>query len=188
MRIAVRVRPGSARLGVGGEHDGALVVRVSARAVDGQATAAALAAVAAAFGVRRRAVTLVAGASSRTKIVEVAGADPAVLDRLLGRWQPGTGTACATMRAPSELPLCRRAGVIGPATSALAGTAGVPQPHAEDGLPGPFLAGHPPSASASTARSRICRATVLDVAQAKCQAQVRRQTPHVPIRATPGRG
>jgi uncharacterized protein len=46
--------------------------------------AAALTAVAAAFGVRRQAVTLVAGASSQTKIVEVAGADPAVLDRLLG--------------------------------------------------------------------------------------------------------
>lgn len=84
MRIAVRVRPGSARPSVGGQHDGALVVRVSARAVDGQATAAALAAVAAAFGVRRQAVTLIAGASSRTKMVDVAGADPAVLDRLLG--------------------------------------------------------------------------------------------------------
>jgi uncharacterized protein YggU (UPF0235/DUF167 family) len=70
---------------VGGEHDGALVVRVSARAVDGQATAAALEAVAAAFGVRRGAVTLVAGATSRKKIVDVPGADPAVLDRLLAR-------------------------------------------------------------------------------------------------------
>jgi uncharacterized protein YggU (UPF0235/DUF167 family) len=69
---------------VGGEHDGALVVRVGARPEGGQATAAALAAVAAAFGVRRHAVTLVAGASSRTKTVDVAGADPAVLDRLLG--------------------------------------------------------------------------------------------------------
>jgi len=68
---------------VGGEHDGALVVRVGARAVDGKATAAALAAVAAAFGVRARAVTLVAGAASRRKIVEVAGADRAALDRLL---------------------------------------------------------------------------------------------------------
>ena len=83
VRVTVRVRPGSARPGVGAEHDGALVIRVSARAVDGQATAAGLAAVAAAFGVRRRAVMLVAGASSRTKIVYVAGADPAVLDRLL---------------------------------------------------------------------------------------------------------
>ncbi len=85
MRITVRVRPGSSRPGVGGEHDGALVVRISARAVDGQATVAALDAVAVAFGVRRRAVTLVAGATSRTKVLEVAGADPAVLGRLLGR-------------------------------------------------------------------------------------------------------
>ncbi|HEX2824516.1 MAG TPA: DUF167 domain-containing protein [Streptosporangiaceae bacterium] len=89
VRITVRVRPGSSRPGVGGEHDGALVVRVSARAVDGQATAAALDAVAAAFEVRRQAVTLVSGASSRTKVVEVAGADPAVLDRLRSRG--GTG-------------------------------------------------------------------------------------------------
>jgi len=42
----------------------------------------ALAVVAAAFGVRRHAVTLVAGTSNRTKVVDVAGADPAVLDRL----------------------------------------------------------------------------------------------------------
>jgi len=84
VRITVRVRPGSARPGVGGEHDGALVVRVSERAVDGRATAAALAAVAAAFGVRRHEVTLVAWASSRTKVVDVAGADPGTLDRLLG--------------------------------------------------------------------------------------------------------
>ena len=83
MRVTVRVQPGSARPGVGGEHDGALTVRVSARAVDGRATEAALRAVAAAFGVRRRAVTLITGAASRTKIVEVAGADPADLARLL---------------------------------------------------------------------------------------------------------
>src|SRR5229473_4907625 len=83
VRITIRVRPGSARPGVGGEHDGALVVRVSAPAVDGRATDAALSAIAAAFGVRRRAVTLIAGAASRTKIVDVAGADPADLDRLL---------------------------------------------------------------------------------------------------------
>jgi len=83
VRITVWVRPGSARPGVGGERDGALVVQVSKRAVDGQATAAALAAVAAAFGVPRRSVTLVAGAASRTKILEVEGADPALLQRLL---------------------------------------------------------------------------------------------------------
>jgi uncharacterized protein len=42
MRITIRVKPGSARPGVGGEHDDALIVRVSARAVDGKATEAAL--------------------------------------------------------------------------------------------------------------------------------------------------
>jgi uncharacterized protein YggU (UPF0235/DUF167 family) len=84
MRITIRVRPGSTHPGVGGEHDGALVVRVSARAVDGKATEAALAAVAGAFGVRRSAVGLVSGASSRVKIVEIAEGDPRRLADLLG--------------------------------------------------------------------------------------------------------
>jgi hypothetical protein len=81
--MTVWVRPGAAHPGVGGEHGGALVVRVSARATGGQATAAALAAVAAAFGVPRSAVTLVAGATSRTKILDIAGADRAVMEQLL---------------------------------------------------------------------------------------------------------
>lgn len=85
VRITVRVRPGSARPGVGGHHDEALVVRVSERAVDGQATAAAVALVAAEFGVSRGSVTVVAGARSRVKILDVAGADPATLERLLAR-------------------------------------------------------------------------------------------------------
>jgi uncharacterized protein len=71
MRITIRVKPGSARPGVGGEHDGALIVRVSARAVDGKATEAALTAVADSFGIRRSAVRLVSGASSRTKVVDI---------------------------------------------------------------------------------------------------------------------
>jgi uncharacterized protein YggU (UPF0235/DUF167 family) len=83
VRMTIWVRPRSATVKVGGAHDGALVVRVSARAVDGQATAAALTAVARAFGVRPHAVTLVSGATSRLKIVDVAGADSAVLDTLL---------------------------------------------------------------------------------------------------------
>ncbi len=83
MRIAIRVRPGSARPGVGGAHDGALIVRVSARAVDGKATEAALTAVAGAFGVRRSAVRLVSGAASRTKIVDIEAGDPRVLAALL---------------------------------------------------------------------------------------------------------
>jgi uncharacterized protein len=84
MRFAIRVAPGSARPGIGGQREGALLVRVSAPAIDGRATEAALAAVAGAFGVRRRAVTLISGASSRTKIVDVAGGDPDILSRLRG--------------------------------------------------------------------------------------------------------
>jgi hypothetical protein len=60
---------------VGGRHgDGeVLVVAVTARAVDGKATEAALRAVAEAFGVRRADVTLVTGAASRDKLVEIDG-------------------------------------------------------------------------------------------------------------------
>ena len=113
MRVTVRVRPRSARPGVGGQHDGALVVRVSAPAVDGRATEAALSAIAAAFGVRRRAVTLVTGAASRTKIVEVAGADPADLDRLLSLLRPHRG-ARQSFPAPRNrsFPRCPGIGVM----------------------------------------------------------------------------
>lgn len=83
VRVTIRVRPGAGRTAVGGEHGGALVVRVAARPVEGQANEAALIALASAFGVRRRSVTLVTGATSRTKIVDVAGGEQAVLDRLL---------------------------------------------------------------------------------------------------------
>ncbi len=51
---------------------------VSARAVDGKATEAALRAVAEAFGVPRRDVRLLTGASSRQKVVWIDG-DEAIL-------------------------------------------------------------------------------------------------------------
>lgn len=73
MRITVRVRPGASRTRVGGRWgDGEVLgVSVGARAVDGAATAAVCAAVAEAFGVRSRDVTVVAGERSRTKVLEV---------------------------------------------------------------------------------------------------------------------
>jgi uncharacterized protein len=88
MRITIKVRPGSTHPGVGGNLDGALVVRVAPRATDGKATEAALAAVATAFGLRRDAVSLVTGATSRTKIIQLTGADPAVLQQLLSPQDP----------------------------------------------------------------------------------------------------
>ena len=68
---------------MGGSHAGALVVRVTARAVDGRATQAALAAVAEALDVSGSDIRLVTGATSRTKVVEVQGADPRRVERLM---------------------------------------------------------------------------------------------------------
>jgi uncharacterized protein len=65
---------------VGGRHDGpfgaALVVAVSAPAVEGRATAAVLGALARALGLRRAALSVRSGGSSRDKLIEVA--DPPV--------------------------------------------------------------------------------------------------------------
>jgi uncharacterized protein (TIGR00251 family) len=72
--VAIRVVPASSRTSVGGRRGEALVVRVTAPAVDGRATAAAMAALAEAIGVRRAAVELVSGATSRTKLVAISGA------------------------------------------------------------------------------------------------------------------
>ncbi|CAB4852133.1 unannotated protein [freshwater metagenome] len=74
-RLAVRVRPGASRTKVGGlygEGPGApVVVAVTARAVDGAATDAVLEAVAASLGLRPWQVTLVRGATSRDKLLEI---------------------------------------------------------------------------------------------------------------------
>jgi uncharacterized protein (TIGR00251 family) len=82
MRFQVRVRPGASRTRVGGRYGDALVVAVTAPAVDGRATEAVLRAVADAFAVRRRDVRLVSGATSRTKLVEVDSAGPEAAGRL----------------------------------------------------------------------------------------------------------
>ncbi|MCW2598254.1 MAG: hypothetical protein JWM02_83 [Frankiales bacterium] len=79
------MRPGASRTLVGGNYEGALVVRVGARAVEGQATEAVLAAVAGAFAVKRRDVVLISGATSRTKVVEVQGGSQDTLDALLAK-------------------------------------------------------------------------------------------------------
>jgi uncharacterized protein YggU (UPF0235/DUF167 family) len=92
MRIPIRVRPGASRTRVGGAYGDRLVVAVGARAVDGAATDAALAAVAEAFGVRRRAVTLLTGVTSRDKVVDVDVPDEAAARDLLTSLLGGPGS------------------------------------------------------------------------------------------------
>lgn len=88
VRVAIRVRPGASRTAVGGAHPGprgvALVVAVTARAVDGRATEAALRALAGALGLPRRRLRVITGATSRDKLVgvEVEPGDPGVPRRL----------------------------------------------------------------------------------------------------------
>lgn len=78
------MRPGAGRTRVGGRYgEDVLVVAVQAPAVDGRATRAALDALADALGVARRDVTLVSGATSRTKLVDVPDACAAALAALL---------------------------------------------------------------------------------------------------------
>jgi hypothetical protein len=82
MRVAVRVKPAASRTAVGGRHGDALVVAVTAKPVDGKATEAVLRAVAEAFGVSRSSVTLVTGATSRDKVIGIAGPAEALAKRL----------------------------------------------------------------------------------------------------------
>lgn len=70
---------------MGGRYgDDALVVAVQAPAVDGRATAAALKALAKALGCVSREVSLVSGATSRTKAVEIPDDLTARFRELLG--------------------------------------------------------------------------------------------------------
>jgi uncharacterized protein YggU (UPF0235/DUF167 family) len=74
----VLVRPRSTRPGVGGAHDGVLVVAVREPATDGRANRAVTDALAAALGVARADVRIVGGPASRRKLVEVDGDDGAL--------------------------------------------------------------------------------------------------------------
>jgi uncharacterized protein YggU (UPF0235/DUF167 family) len=94
IRVPVRVRPGASRTRVGGQYGegdrARLVVAVGARAVDGAATAAVLAALADALGVRPRQVRLVSGATSRDKLVEILDPPAGTEDRVRSL-RSGTG-------------------------------------------------------------------------------------------------
>ena len=82
--VRVRVRPGASRTSVGGRYGAeALVIAVTAPAVAGRANRAVIEAVAAAFGVRRSAVSVLAGQRSRDKVLFVAGEPDTLRARLV---------------------------------------------------------------------------------------------------------
>ncbi len=83
--IRVRVTPRASREGVGGEREGALVLRVSAPPVEGAANAAVARLLADTLGVPASAVDVVRGASGRDKLLRVRGLSSAAVRERLSR-------------------------------------------------------------------------------------------------------
>ena len=72
-RIDVRVTPRGGRDTIVGWRDGALAVRIAAAPVEGAANTSLLKMISRRLGVPPSSVTLVSGARSRMKVVEIAG-------------------------------------------------------------------------------------------------------------------
>ena len=83
VRFAVRVQPRGSREGVEGVHGGALKVRLTAPPVDGAANEALVSLLAVLLKVPKRDVSIVGGATSRSKQVEVRGVDAARIQALV---------------------------------------------------------------------------------------------------------
>ena len=85
LRFRVHVQPRASKSEIVGMHGDALKVRLTAPPVDSAANEALIALLAAALGVPRRDVQIVAGATSRAKVVEVAGVTPQQFEQLATR-------------------------------------------------------------------------------------------------------
>jgi uncharacterized protein len=82
--FAVRVAPRASKTVAAGAHDGALKVRVAAPPVEGAANEELARFLAKAFGVPARAVEILSGHTSKTKVVRVSGAKASDLLGLAG--------------------------------------------------------------------------------------------------------
>lgn len=90
MRLVVRVHPGARKPGVVGRlASGEWKFAVAAPAEGGKANVAVAQLVAELLGLRTAQVTIARGHSARTKWIEVAGVDPAEVERRLRAACPG---------------------------------------------------------------------------------------------------
>ena len=80
--IDILVQPRASRAKIGPVHDGRLKVAVTSPPVDGEANAAVIELLAKTLGVARSAIEVIAGASSRRKIVRIAGVTRAAIEAL----------------------------------------------------------------------------------------------------------
>ncbi len=81
--VEVRVIPRASKSALAGERNGALLVRLAAPPVDGQANAALVEFLADTLGVPTRTVSIVSGDSHRQKRVLVAGMRPGEVSAIL---------------------------------------------------------------------------------------------------------
>ena len=84
LTLRVRVVPRASKNALGGEREGALVVRLTAPPVEGAANEALARFLGRTLGVAPSAVRVLSGASGRNKIVSVAGLDAATARERLG--------------------------------------------------------------------------------------------------------
>ena len=84
LTLRVRVQPRASKDALGGEREGALVVRLTAPPVEGAANEALARFLGRTLGVAPSAVRVLSGASGRNKVVSVAGLDAATARERLG--------------------------------------------------------------------------------------------------------
>lgn len=82
--FVIRVIPRASKSEIVGELEGSLKIRISAPPVDGAANDEVVRLLAKAFGVGKSNVLIVAGETSKTKRIRVAGATPERLQQLAG--------------------------------------------------------------------------------------------------------
>ncbi|MGE0787850.1 MAG: DUF167 domain-containing protein [Sandaracinaceae bacterium] len=88
VRFSVRVAPRASADAIGGVHGDALRVRVSAPPVDDAANRGVVELLARALRVPKRAVRIVGGHASKSKLVEVDGVEPAAIEALARAARP----------------------------------------------------------------------------------------------------
>lgn len=81
--LTLHIQPGAKKTEVAGRHGDALKIRLAAPPVDGKANEALLRFIADTLGLPKSAVSLKSGQTSRQKVVELVGAAPSTLARLV---------------------------------------------------------------------------------------------------------
>ena len=92
IRLRLKVAPKAKRNAIGGwldEPDGSRMLKVAVTAApeDGKANAAVIALLAKEFGVAKSAISVVAGATDRRKIVEIRGPSAELMQKIQARLQ-----------------------------------------------------------------------------------------------------